>query len=215
MLSLVLVIINKFFDLLNTFMYAIQCRRQGITKHAEVLITGPRNAGKTTLAHRLRAGSTRVQMNWKSGICTHQPLLPPQQPPTNVDLTAHLDHNSTRFTITEPGGLAAPPIFGFLRSANALIFMVDGSDYETISEARIMLDATLARKEIEGVPVVVFVNKIDRHHAVGPEEFMYLMGFADGGLDCMRRERAVEVLFGSIVVEQGIEHMIAWLAEHV
>ncbi|KAL2837624.1 P-loop containing nucleoside triphosphate hydrolase protein [Aspergillus pseudoustus] len=200
--SLLWRVIDKFFDLLNMLIYAIECRLKGITKHAEIVITGPRNAGKTTLVHKLRTDSTNKQVHWRRGMIS----------------TAHLDHKHIRFMFIEPGGLAAPPVFGFLRSANALLLIVDGTDYDydgTFGEARSMLDALLERDEIRGVPVAIFVNKIDRPGAVGPEEFMALMGFEYGGLDGIWRERAVEVFFGSVVVGQGIQEVIEWLSQHV
>jgi len=67
-----------------------------------------------------------------------------------------------------------------------------------------MLDALLERDEIRGIPVAIFVNKIDRHEAVAPEEFLALMGFRYGGLDRIRRERAVGVFFGSVLAGQGM-----------
>ncbi|KAL3451149.1 hypothetical protein BJX65DRAFT_269036 [Aspergillus insuetus] len=80
-----------------------------------------------------------------------------------------------------------------------------------------MLDDLLKSEEVAGVPVVIFVNKIDHYGAVGPEEFLMLMELIKGdtGLDVLRKERAIEVVFGSVVLGQGVDEAIQWLAEHV
>ncbi|KAL2821210.1 ADP-ribosylation factor family-domain-containing protein [Aspergillus granulosus] len=200
MLSLLLGLIAKFFEIIDSYIYRFRCHLQGITKHAEVLITGTPDSGKTSLAHKLREDSGRGQIRWRPG---------------SIATTAHLDYNKTRFTFFEPGGLAAPPIFGFLRSANGIIFMVDGKNYDKFMEARIMLDLLLERDEIRGVPVAIFMNKIDSPLVPHPEEFLELMGFHNGELDRIRKERAIEVFFGTVIMGQGVQEVIRWLEEHV
>jgi hypothetical protein len=89
--------------------------------------------------------------------------------------------------------------------------MMDATDYDLFPEARRMLDDLLKSEEVAGLPVVIFVNKIDHYGAVGPEDFLTLMRLdmnrkEDGtaGLETLRRERAIEVVFGSVVLGQSM-----------
>lgn len=73
-------------------------------------------------------------------------------------------------------------------------------------EARRMLDDLLKSEEVAGVPVVIFVNKIDYYGAVGPDDFLAIMGLdnRDTGLDTLRKDRAIDVMSGSVVLGQGM-----------
>jgi hypothetical protein len=111
-----------------------------------------------------------------------------------------------RLTFIETSGFAAPPLASFLPGTAGIIYMVDSKNCDLFPEARRILDDLLKSEEVAGVPVIIFVNKIDHYGAVGPEEFMMLMGWNNGntGLDVLRKERAIEVMFGSVVLGQGM-----------
>jgi hypothetical protein len=129
--------------------------------------------------------------------------------------TATATAKRKRLTFIETSGFAAPPLASFLPGTAGIIFMIDAKDYDLFPEARRILDDLLKSEEVAGVPVVIFVNKIDHYGAVGPEEFLMIMGLdknreGDGngngnaGLDTLRKERAIEVVFGSVVLGQGM-----------
>ncbi|KAJ0421356.1 P-loop containing nucleoside triphosphate hydrolase protein [Aspergillus carlsbadensis] len=179
--------------------YILKCRLQGNPTHSKILITGPSNAGKTTLAHKLRT-EAGGKVDWRE--------------------TAKRQRRRQRLTFVETSGFAAPPLSTFLPGTAGILFMLDAKDYDLFPGARRMLDGLFKSGEVAGVPVVIFVNKIDQYAAMGPEEvlrFLGLDGNEDGvtGLDILRRERAVEVMFGSVVLGQGVDEAIWWLAEHV
>ncbi|CEN59847.1 hypothetical protein ASPCAL02288 [Aspergillus calidoustus] len=178
-------LLQKALTIIGTSIHTLKCHLQGKPTHSKILIAGPRNAGKTTLAHQLRTGSGG-KVEWR-------------------------EIASKRLTFVDTSGFAAPPLSAFLPGTAGIVFMMDATDYDLFPEARRMLDDLLKSEEVAGVPVVIFVNKIDHYGAVGPEEFLTLMRLdmnrkEDGtaGLETLRRERAIEVVFGSVVLGQGM-----------
>ncbi|KAL2784925.1 P-loop containing nucleoside triphosphate hydrolase protein [Aspergillus keveii] len=188
--------LQRTFVIIGTSVYTSICRLQARLnqKYSKILIAGPRNAGRTTLAHKLRTESGG-KVDWREIAAAKR----------------------KRLTFIETSGFAAPPLASFLPGTAGIIFMIDAKDYNLLPETRRILDDLLKSEEVAGVPVVIFVNKIDHYGAVGPEEFLMLMGLDNGdtGLDLLRNERAIEVVFGSVVLGQGVDEAIRWLVEHV
>ena len=61
-------------------------------------------------------------------------------------------------------------------SVDGIVFMVDAADVDRLIEAKTELENLLNMQELEGVPILVFGNKVDRKEALKEEEFRDVMG---------------------------------------
>jgi GTP-binding protein SAR1 len=59
---------------------------------------------------------------------------------------------------------------------DGIIFIIDAADRDRIPEAKKELDSLLEMKELEGVPFVVFGNKIDKKESFKEEELRDYLG---------------------------------------
>ncbi|KAL4881683.1 ADP-ribosylation factor family-domain-containing protein [Aspergillus karnatakaensis] len=186
--------VMSFAELIFHYLSYILLRLQGITKETKILLVGLDNTGKTTLLHKWSAETAR---------CRQHPGL--------------IDYKHIRYTIIDTGGMAAPPLSSYLPYADGIVFMVDMADYERLAEAARMLDSLLGNETVEGVPIIVLGNKIDKPGAVGPEEFRALLGLGwdQTAVGRIRRGRAFEVLLGSVALGYGCREVLDWLACHV
>ncbi|KAL2862639.1 P-loop containing nucleoside triphosphate hydrolase protein [Aspergillus lucknowensis] len=204
MLSYLFRLLEIIFDFIASCIYFISARLKGIKKHANILLIGPTNSGKTTLAHVLRTKFRR------------------DPDPDYLDRDAsgpygtHVDFGGTRFQFIDTGGFAAPPLSWFFPQADGIVFLVDAAqEAQWYRETNGMLREVLGDKQLIGIPVVIIGNKIDHPNAVSTEELIQLMELDEGRLDVVRRERAIEVVMASVVLNQGLRVLLERLSQHV
>ncbi|KAG0208878.1 COPII coat GTPase [Mortierella sp. GBA30] len=108
----------------------------------------------------------------------------------------------------------------YFAMASGVAFLVESQRYDRFLEAKYELDALLARKELNNVPVVVLGNKIDAPGAVSEEELRCHLGLVQtSGKGNMPRSatdmRSIEVFMCSVVMGQGYVDGLTWLLQYL
>ena len=113
---------------------------------ARILMVGLDAAGKTTILKKLKLNETVSTI-----------------PTIGFNVETVSPCKGVTFTVRDVGGQEKlrPLWRHFFQNTQGLIFVVDSSDLERISEARQELSNVLENPEMEGVPVVVIGNKQD------------------------------------------------------
>ena len=121
---------------------------------ARILMVGLDAAGKTTILYKLKFNETVSTIPTKFNVETVSP------------------YKGVTFTVWDVGGQEKirPLWRHYFQNTQGLIFVVDSSDLERISEARTELFSVLESPEMEGVPVVVIGNKQDLPRALKSHE---------------------------------------------
>lgn len=127
------------------------------TSQARILMLGLDAAGKTTVLYKIKLNETVATI------------------PTigfNVETVSPVKGLS--FTVWDVGGQERIRALWrhYFQNTEGLIFVVDSSDRERISEAREELFGILESDEMRGVPVVVLANKQDLPNALSPSQMI-------------------------------------------
>lgn len=134
------IVLSQFLSRINELYESFSC------SEARILMVGLDAAGKTTILKKLKLNET---VNTIPTIGFNVETVSPRRGVT--------------FTVWDVGGQEKlrPLWRHFFQNTQGLIFVVDSSDLERISEARQELSNVLENPEMEGVPVVVIGNKQD------------------------------------------------------
>lgn len=104
-------------------------------------------------------------------------------------------------------------------SVDGIVFMVDAADHNRLEEAKVELENLLNMPELEGVPVLVFGNKVDRKEALKEEEFRDVMGLPyhlTKGKDANQYNPGargnIEVFMCSVKARAGYKDGFEWLS---
>lgn len=124
-------------------------------RDARILMVGLDAAGKTTILYKLKLNETVSTI-----------------PTTGFNVETVCPCKGVTFTVWDVGGQEKirPLWRHYFQNTQGLIFVVDSSDLERISEARQELFSVLESPEMEGVPVVVIGNKQDLPRALKSHE---------------------------------------------
>ena len=119
----------------------------------KVLIAGLDASGKTSILYKLLLGEI-VQTIPTIGF--------------NVETIVH---DNTSLTVWDVGGCdkIRPLIRHYLAGTDALIFVIDAGHPERLDEARIGFSYLLSAEESIGLPILIYLNKIDLPNAMKPE----------------------------------------------
>ena len=120
-------------------------------RDARILMVGLDAAGKTTIFYKLKLNETVSTI-----------------PTIGFNVETVSPCKGVRFTVWDVGGQEKirPLWRPYFQNTQGLIYVVDSSDLERISEARQELFSVLESPEMEGVPVVVIGNKQDLPRAL-------------------------------------------------
>lgn len=120
-------------------------------RDARILMVGLDAAGKTTILYKLKLNETVSTI-----------------PTIGFNVETVSPCKGVRFTVWDVGGQEKirPLWRPYFQNTQGLIYVVDSSDLERISEARQELFSVLESPEMEGVPVVVIGNKQDLPRAL-------------------------------------------------
>ncbi|XP_066484149.1 uncharacterized protein [Tiliqua scincoides] len=128
---------------------------------ARILLLGLDAAGKTTLLYKLKLNETPMTIPTVGfNVETIQPI------------------NNITFTMWDVGGQDRIRVLWRYYHANThgLVFMVDSVDSSRFEEAKFELEALLNSHDLQGVPLVLLVNKQDLPGAWAPMEVAEKMG---------------------------------------
>ena len=120
------------------FLGLAQCERT-------IVFLGLDNAGKTTLLHKLKYGAIRSFV--------------PTQRANNEEITI----GKLTIKAWDLGGhdMVRKLWKDFYTKADAIVFLVDSTDYKRLEEAKQEFYQMINAKELSGIPVMVLVNKSD------------------------------------------------------
>lgn len=157
-----------------------------------ILILGLGSAGKTTLLQVLKTGRSE------------------HTTPTIGHQIETLKKFNLTLNIWDIGGQAT--IRGlwknFYLTANALVFMVDSSDRESLVEARDALDIVLASPDLSPTaPLLILANKMDMPDPCPVDQVHEMLGVEE----IEKTDRAVTVLPCVAADNEGVEEAMKWL----
>ena len=139
------IVLSQFLSRINELYESFSC------SEARILMVGLDAAGKTTILKKLKLNETVSTI-----------------PTIGFNVETVSPCKGVTFTVWDVGGQEKlrPLWRHFFQNTQGLIFVVDSSDLERISEARQELSNVLENPEMEGVPVVVIGNKQDISRAL-------------------------------------------------
>ena len=178
-------------DLLNSLLSSLGLSE----KKGTILLLGLDNAGKTTLLHRLRTG-------------TVQPFPPTDRP----HLETFTIEGGVHFAAWDLGGHEAVRHLweDYACDCNAVVFLVDATDFQRFEEVRDELDALIAEGSVEGVPIAVLLNKCDLDAAQPSDGVARSIGFEEL---CMRHgEEMINMFRISVLRGEGYQDALKWIA---
>lgn len=134
------IVLSQFFSRINELYESFS------NSEARILMVGLDAAGKTTILKKLTLNETVSTI-----------------PTIGFNVETVSPCKGVTFTVWDVGGQEKlrPLWRHFFQNTQGLIFVLDSSDLERISEARQELSNVLENPEMEGVPVVVIGNKQD------------------------------------------------------
>jgi len=177
-------------------------------KSVSLLFLGLDYAGKTTLIHVLASGSLKAY------------------PPTRYSTKEEVVIGSIKFSCIDLGGhqTVRRTWKTLFLEANAIVFIIDATNTERLSEAMVELHKLLSTEEIAHLPVLVLGNKIDLPRAISEKEFRQGIGLEDDkttGKETSRKDleskniRPIEVFMCSNVLRVGYGDGLKWLSQFV
>lgn len=187
-------IYNYWISVVRSFLQALGFKG----KEGTLLLLGLDNAGKTTLLHRLRTGGIR------------------NYPPTDrPSLTEKFSFQGITFQAWDLGGHEAVRHLwsDYAPECKALLFLIDASDLERLEEAGYELDALIADKIVEDIPVAILLNKCDLPEARPSSEVCDKIQFSD--LIEMHGAEKMRIFRISVLRGEGYQDSFRWIASYL
>ncbi|CAH8262301.1 unnamed protein product [Arabidopsis lyrata] len=155
-----------------------------------ILMVGLDGSGKTTILYKLKLGE----------VVTTVPTI-------GFNLET-VEYKGINFTVWDIGGQEKIRKLWrhYFQNAQGLIFVVDSSDSERISEARNELHRILTDNELEGACVLVFANKQDSRNALPVAEVANKLGLHSLSKRCWLIQGT------SAISGQGLYEGLEWLS---
>ncbi|KAI0234936.1 ADP-ribosylation factor-like protein 16 [Lamellibrachia satsuma] len=114
-------------------------------------------------------------------------------------------------TVRELGGCMAPIWHNYYSDCHALMFMVDLSNHFQLSAACIQLLDVLSHDNVQKVPILLILNKLDRANCISRLEFDAIIRLDDLLRHCRQPLSIVEV---SAKDGQGLPKVTQWIKEY-
>lgn len=168
------------------------------------LIIGPPGVGKTLLLKRLNKCST-------SGNYSSVGDVPSTIATVGTNLVNVVTGRRQEVTVRELGGCMAPIWHNYYSDCYALMFTVDLSNHFQLSAACIQLLDVLSHHNLQKVPILLILNKLDRSNCVSRMEFDAIIRLDDLLRHCKQTLDIVEV---SAKDGQGLAKLAQWIKEH-
>lgn len=180
-----------------------------------ILILGLDHAGKTTLLEQMK------------GIYKKMPGIPPDRIPPTIGLNiGKMDINQCQCMFWDLGGQQrmrgiwekyyADGMFTVLsfslsltplRTAHAMIFVIDSADAGRMDEALLAFEAVRSHEELHGVPVLLMANKQDLPGALSPADIERKFSWTGSSSQTFRVQPA------SCLTCEGIADGVGWVID--
>uniref|UniRef100_S4RFF1 small monomeric GTPase n=1 Tax=Petromyzon marinus TaxID=7757 RepID=S4RFF1_PETMA len=177
-------------------------------KSGKLVFLGLDNAGKTTLLCMLK--DDRMGQPVPTLHPTSEELTMAGMTFTTFDLGGHAQGSSARRIWKN-----------YLPAIDGVVFLVDCTDHERLTEAKKELDALITDETIANVPVLILGNKIDRPEAISEErlrEVFGLYGQTTGKGNIPLKDlntRPLEVFMCSVLKRQGYGEGFRWMSQYI
>ncbi|KAH9695152.1 ADP-ribosylation factor-like protein 8a [Citrus sinensis] len=96
----------------------------------------------------------------------------------------------------------------YCRAVSAIVYVVDAADYDNLPVSRSELHDLLSKPSLNGIPLLVLGNKIDKPEALSKEDLMEQMGLKS------ITDREVCCYMISCKNSTNIDTVIDWLVKH-
>ncbi|XWS39860.1 hypothetical protein CRYUN_Cryun18bG0090800 [Craigia yunnanensis] len=96
----------------------------------------------------------------------------------------------------------------YCRAVSAIVYVVDAADYDNLSVSRRELHDLLSKSSLNGIPLLVLGNKIDKPEALSKEDLTEQMGLKS------ITDREVCCFMISCKNSTNIDTVIDWLVKH-
>jgi len=165
-------------------------------KKANLVFLGLDNAGKTTLLHMLKNDKVT------------------QTKPTYHPCSEELKLGNIRLNTYDLGGhLSARKIWkDYFPAVDGIIFLVDAADPDRFSEAKKELEDVCSTPQLEGMPICILGNKVDKNGAVEEHELKQALD-----LDNLKSKntRPLELFMCSITKKAGYNLGLEWMTKYL
>ena len=166
-----------------------------------ILIIGLDNAGKTTLLERIKS------------LYTHRTFSSQHIIPTVGMNASHIDFPEARITFQDLGGARELHKIweSYYADAHGIIFVMDAGDRARLEECQETLERVLSRDEVEGAPLLMLANKMDREDVMPMEEIKEVFNKMAVKMDAQdSRVLPVSALSGT-----GVQDAVEWIVSRV
>jgi len=175
-----------------------------VGKSGKLVFLGLDNAGKTTLLHMLK----------DNRMGQHVPTLFPT--------TEELTMGGMKFTTFDLGGhrQARKVWRQYFPAVDGIVFIIDVSDTERLSESRAEFEVLLADEQLRSAPILILGNKIDKVEALSEDNIRQefrLYGVTTGKNATSKdiNARPIELFMTSVLKRQGYGEGFRWLSQYM
>lgn len=158
----------------------------------KIMVTGLMNAGKTKLLERLQLGPIEQSQFRKK-----------------IDLET-LQYKDISICAWDTHGEKIRPCD---KTASALIFMIDGTNEKRFNGASHSVRTELLRflldDDLNGIPVLIFINKIDKRDCLTESQAFHTFGLA------YATGRQWDIRVCSVLTGEGVLEGLQWLVETI
>ncbi len=163
-------------------------------QETKLLILGLDCAGKTTILQTV----------------AEKPDTIVQTKPTKGFNVKTLDIEGVKLSVWDLGGQKKLREYwsNYYENSHALIYVIDAADEDRVKEAGDELNHLLNDESLSGIPVLVFANKQDLVHALGPDEITEMLK-----LDSIQ-DRNWMIMACSAKKKYGLDEGFEWIVEN-
>jgi len=172
-----------------------------LKEESKILIVGLDNAGKTSMLHMIKEGQF-IPFDRTTSYHVEEIEI------EGIKVQAYDigGHESVRDSWKE-----------YFVGANAIVFVVDSSDRNRMSEARKELNSLLRNEDLKDIPILVFGNKTDIAGALNYNELRAELELPDTMLssNTSKQDRPLKLVMASVKQNFGLRLGFKWLAENL
>lgn len=194
----------------------------------EILVIGCAGTGKSLLLKKLKCWNKTsitkknasqangqidldgsIEEDPAAGLYERNVDVPATKPTIGTNVcNVNLSKQPRDIVLKEIGGSMAPLWKSSYKDASKVIYFVDVSNSTQISASTSLLYEVLDSEELRDAPILLVLNKIDKHCPIGLYEMKYLMGLDE----ILQQRDGISVVESSIKHETGIADIVQWIS---